>query len=97
MTSTRLLGIVGTLWFFFAIMEMFVASISPMGIRILLPERHPATWIASMLLFGTPILILSQRFAPPKVAGVLSWITVAGLGFFVVALFAFLAAMFVGH
>ena len=98
MKNLRLVGILGTLWFFFALMMIFIATVlSPMGLRILLPDRQPATWALLGLLFGTPLLLAGLHFAPPKVSAVLIWVICGFLALLTAALFLFLTALFVGR
>jgi multidrug efflux pump subunit AcrB len=41
----RLTGIVATLWFFTAMLSLFIAMVfSPMGLGLLLLDSHPVTW-----------------------------------------------------
>ena len=96
--NARLVGIVGTLWFFFALMMLFIAFVySGVGFRLLLPEGHPATWIVPILLFGVPALLASQRFVSPKFSRPVFWMALIGLAVLGVGLFAFLSSIFVGH
>ncbi len=96
--STRLLGIVGTLWFFVALMLVFsTALFSPRGVSILLPERHPATWIVPSLLIAPPSFLAAHRYLSSKFSTPLGWVLAVILVLPVIALFLWLAAIFVGH
>ena len=77
---TRLFGIVATLWFFVAVLSLFVALVfSPLGLRLLLPGAQPSTWIYPTLLTVPPIFLLSEHWLGAKPSPV-------ALGFLALAL-----------
>lgn len=96
--ESRLAGIVATLWFFFALLSLFIASvISPMGLRLLLPGTHPTTWIYPVLLTLPPVAIGLGKFIGPRRSRQLLWPLGGALGVAASLLFLYVAATFVGH
>jgi len=96
--ETRLAGIVITLWFFFGLLSLFIASVfSPMGMGLLLPDRHPLSWIYPALLLLPPITLGLHRVSTSTASRLLLFAVATALGISALALFAFLAATFVGH
>lgn len=96
--ESRLTGVVATLWFFFAVLSLFIAvGFSPLGLRLLLPGTHPNTWIYPALLTLPPIALGSSRIVGSTNARLLLWPLATVLGVAAVLLFAYLAATFVGH
>lgn len=96
--GTRLVGIVATLWLFFALLSLFVAfALSPMGLRLLLPATHPASWIYPALLVFPPVALLSRRLLGTRLSTGLLWTLTLALSLMALALFAFIGAMFLGH
>ena len=95
LSKARLTGVVATLWAFFALFSVFVAlTLSPMGLRLLLPSTHPSTWIYPALLVIPPSVLLCQRFLSMRVAQVLLWCLSLALGAFTLLLVAFTASFF---
>lgn len=96
--GTRLAVIAATLWFFFALLSLFVAlALSPMGLRLLLPAAHPTSWIYPTLLVVPPIVLLSRRLLGARLSSSLLWALTLALGLMAVVLFAFIGALFFGH
>lgn len=96
--KTRLLGMVATLWFFFALASLFIAAVlSPMGLSLLLPDRHPSSWLYPALLSVPPIVLLGQHFLSARLSKTLLWPLAVALGLFAFLLFAFLASFFFAH
>ena len=94
----RLIGIVATLWFFFAVLSLFMAlAISPMGLRLLLPGTRPITWLYPALLIMPPVILACQNGLGAKLSRTLLWLFASVLAAFALVLFAFLSLMFVGH
>jgi hypothetical protein len=72
--ESRLFGIVATAWLFFTILSLFVAlAFSPMGLRLLLPEKHPVTWVYPALLIAPPLIVAFHGMLGPKATRVLLW------------------------
>jgi len=96
--ESRLAGIVATLWFFLALLSLFIALVfSPMGLRLLLPDAHPITWIYPALLTVPPVVLGLERLIGTRVSRLLLWPLASALGVVALLLFAYLAATFVGH
>ncbi|ANK12903.1 hypothetical protein [Erythrobacter neustonensis] len=96
--GNRLAGIAATLWFFFALLSLFVAlALSPMGLRLLLPTAHPASWIYPTLLVAPPIALLSQRLLGARLSSRLLWPLTLALGIMLLALITLIGALFLGH
>lgn len=96
--TSRLAGIVGTLWFFFALLSLFIALVmSPMGLRLLLPGMHPITWLYPAFLTLPPAVLVLGSFIDNKVSRLVLWPLVVALGLLAFLLFGYLAATFVGH
>ena len=93
----RLTSILVTLWFFFAIASLFIAlAMSPMGIRLLLPNSQPSSWLYPALLALPPIPFLVQHSLGSRVSRPLAFILATSLAFVGLLLFLFVASMFVG-
>jgi len=93
--SSRLSGIVATLWFFFAIFSVFVALVlSPMGLRLLLPDAEPASWFYPTFLLLPPILLVAQGHFDSKLTRATLWLMSIGLTVLVLALVALLGRVF---
>lgn len=96
--ESRLAGIVATLWFFFALLSLFIALVfSPMGVGLLLPNTHPITWIYPAFLTLPPVVLGLGRLIGTTGSRLLLWLLAAALGVVALLLFAYLAATFVGH
>lgn len=96
--ESRLAGIVATLWFFFALLSLFIASVlSPMGLRLLLPGTHPTTWIYPVLLTLPPVAIGLGKFIGTRRLRLLLWPLGVALGVVASLLFFYFAAIFFGH
>jgi hypothetical protein len=96
--ESRLAGIVATLWFFFALLSLFIALVfSPMGLRLLVPDTHPITWIYPAFLILPPMVLGVGNLIGTRASRLLLWPLAAAQGMVVLALFAYLAATFVGH
>lgn len=96
--ENRLIGIVATLWFFIALLSLFVALVlSPMGLRLLLPGSHPSTWLYPALLTIPPVVLASRNLLGRTVSRPLLWLLVTALAVFTMLLFGFLGSIFVGH
>lgn len=96
--TSRLAGIVGTLWFFFALLSLFIAlAFSPMGLRLLLPGVHPITWLYPAFLVLPPVVLALGSVIGNKVSRLLLWPLAVALGLLAFLLFAYLAAIFVGY
>lgn len=96
--ENRLSAIVATLWFFFALLSLFVASVfSPMGLRMLLPGTHPTTWIYPVLLTLPPVAIGLGKFIGARRSRLLLWPLGGALGVVASLLFLYAAATIVGH
>ena len=68
----RLTGIVAALWFFFALLSLFIAlAFLPLGLRLLLPSTTPSTWVYPLLLALPPIVLGFGRFLGPRVSSLL--------------------------
>lgn len=94
----RLSGIVATLWFFFALLSLFVAlAFSPLGLRLLLPGIHPFTWIYPAFLVVPPFVLAGRKVLNPKNFRGLLWILASGLAAMGLLLGAFITTMLVGH
>lgn len=94
----RLTGIVATLWFFTALLSLFIALVfSPMGMRLLLPGTHPVTWLYPAFLMLPPVVLGLSTIIGAKVSRLLLWPLALALGLMAFLLFGFLAATFVGH
>ena len=48
-------------------------ALSPLGLGLLLPERHPATWIYPALILMPPMIFASHRALGPKTVRVVLW------------------------
>lgn len=96
--TSRLAGIVGTIWFFFALLSLFIAlAFSPMGLRLLLPGEHPITWLYPAFLALPPVVLGLGSVIGAKVSRLLLWPLAVALGLIAFLLFGFLTASFVGH
>jgi hypothetical protein len=96
--ESRLAGIVATLWFFFALLSLFIALIfSPLGPRLLLPGTHPSTWIYPAFLTLPPVILALRMLIGKRVSHLLLWPLATALALVSLLLFAFLAATFVGY
>ena len=96
--ENRLAGLVATLWFFFALLSLFIALVfSPMGLRLLLPGTHPGTWVYPALLTLPPIALGCQKLAGRVISRLMLWTITLSLAVVALLLFAFLAASFVGY
>ena len=96
--GSRLTGIVATLWFFIAILSLFVALVlSPMGLRLLLPGSSPVTWVYPALLTIPPVALACQKYLGRSVSAVLLWLIAISLSAFALLLFALLATTFLGN
>jgi len=96
--TSRLIGIVATLWFFSVLVSLFIAlAFSPLGLRLLLPSTHPSTWLYPAFLALPPVVLGLGRLLGPRVSRLLLWPLVMTLGAAAMLLFGFLAAAFVGH
>jgi len=96
--ASRLTGIVATLWFFFALLSLFIALVfSPMGLRLLLPGNHPVTWFYPVLLVLPPVVLGLGKAIGTRLSPLLLWPLAVSLGLVALLLFGFLAATFVGH
>ena len=96
--ANRLAGFVATLWFFFALLSLFIAlALSPMGLGLLLPDTHPITWVYPALLALPPIALVCQKFVSTQVFRVVFWALALSLAVVGLALFAFLFGVFLGH
>lgn len=96
--ENRLAGIVATLWFFFALLSLFLAlAFSPIGLRSLLPGPHPITWICPVLLAMPPMALAYRLILGRAVPRLCLWavaILLAAFGFLLVV---FVVTTFVGH
>jgi len=96
--GSRLVGIVATLWFFFALLSLFVAlAFSPMGLRLLIPGSHPGTWLYPAFLALPPIVLASQSLLGRRASRLVLWPLAVALSALAFLLFAFLGSTFVGH
>jgi len=94
----RLIGIVATLWFFFALLSLFVAlAFSTMGLRMLLPGVQPKTWIFPVFLALPPAILASQKLLTPRVSRILLWPVAVALATLALLLLIFLASTFFGR
>ena len=93
----RLTGMLMTAWFFVAMASLFIAgALSPMGLRLLLADTHPVSWIYPALLISPPLVLLGQRALEPRISRPLAWVLTIILAMFAFLLFVFLAATFLG-
>ena len=96
--ASRLTGIVATLWFFFALLSLFIAlAFSPMGLSLLLPGNHPITWLYPAFLVLPPVVFGLGKVMGTRVSSLLLWPLAVALGLIALLLFSFLAVTFVGH
>jgi len=96
--TSKLTGIVATLWFFFALLSLFIASaFSPMGLRLLLPDAHPITWIYPAFLVLPPVVLSLSAIIGTRVSRLLLWPLAVALGLIAFLLLGYLAGTFVGH
>lgn len=95
---SRLTGIVATLWFFFALLSVFIALVfSPMGLRLLLPSTHPITWLYPAFIALPPVVLGLTAVIGTRVSRLLLWPLAGTLGLAAFLLFSFLAVTFVGQ
>ncbi|OJY61606.1 MAG: hypothetical protein BGP16_06510 [Sphingobium sp. 66-54] len=96
--ANRLAAIIITLWLFFALLSVFVAlAFSPMGLRLLLPDRHPVSWVYPALLIVPPVALASQSLLSARFSRLSLWIIVIPLGAFTLLLLAFFGSAFFAH
>lgn len=93
----RIFGIVVTGWFLFTILSLVVAlAFSPMGLRLLLPEEHPVTWIYPALLVLPPVIIATRNLLGARATLFLLWPLAVVLAAFDVLLLVFLGSALLG-
>jgi hypothetical protein len=96
--ANRLTGIILTLWFFFAVLSVFVAlAFSPMGLRLLLPDKHLISWVYPALLVVPPVALASQSLLSARLSRILLWALVVPLTAFTLLLIAFFGSAFFAH
>ena len=96
--STRLVGIVATLWFFFALLSLFIAlALSPLGLRLLLPAANPASWVYPSLLVFPPVVLLTQRLLGATLSKMALRFLALTLGSMTLLMFVFVRSLILGR
>ncbi len=96
--ANRLTGIIITLWFFFAVLSVFVAlAFSPMGLRLLLPDKHPVSWVYPALLVLPPVTLALQSVLSARLSRILLWALLVPLTALTLLLVAFFGSAFFAH
>jgi hypothetical protein len=95
--TSRLFGIVATFWLMFTVFSLIVAlAFSPMGLHLLIPDKHPITWVYPALIVVPPVLLASQNLLKPKAIRLILWPLAIMLTGFVMVLLLFLGSAFFG-
>jgi multidrug efflux pump subunit AcrB len=96
--ANRLTGIILTIWFFFVVLSVFVAlAFSPMGLRLLLPDKHPVSWVYPALIVVPPVALASQGIFSARLSRILLWALVVPLTVFTLLLIVFFGSAFFAH
>ena len=96
--ANRLTSIVITLWFFFAVLSVFVALVfSPMGLRLLLPDKHRVSWVSPALLVLPPVSLALQSVLSARLSRILLWALLVPLAALTLLLVAFFGSAFFAH
>jgi len=89
--SLRLAKIILPLWLCFTLMSVSIALFfSPMGLRLLLPEWHPLSWIYPALIVLPPIVVGTQKHLNTRASRLMMWSIAVPLAAFALLLLAFL-------
>jgi len=93
-----LTGIIITLWFLFAVLSVFVAlAFSPMGLRLLLPDKHPVSWVYPALLVLPPVTLALQSVLSARLSRILLGALIVPLTALTLLLVAFFGSAFFAH
>lgn len=96
--ANRLTGIIITLWFLFAVLSVFVAlAFSPMGLRLLLPDKHPVSWVYPALLVLPPVTLALQSVLSARLSRILLGALIVPLTALTLLLVAFFGSAFFAH
>ena len=96
--ANRLTGIIITLWFLFAVLSVFVAlAFSPMGLRLLLPDKHPVSWVYPALLVLPPVTLALQSVLSAMLSRILLGALIVPLTALTLLLVAFFGSAFFAH